>query len=410
MKKRLICLMLMFGIAFTLHKPVLAAPTSQQIYNQRNQLQTDKNEFKKAQDKRFEIEQNIESLDNQIEEVMDKMQENKKQMSKIQEDIKITEQELKQTEEDMKNEKELFNKRVRVIYVKGSSSYLDVLLEAKDFSDFFSRIETLKSIIKLDKKITENIKLKQEQLNNNKEELNKQNNKLVSLNNDNNDKMNKLQKDKSKQSKLIEEVKKQEKLYASAVNETQTKLNQTLIQIEAMRNSTSTYTTSREVASVPKKQTETVASSTQAYTASSEVASISKKQTETSTNAPSRGDASVSGNAVVAYASNFLGTPYLWGGTTPAGFDCSGFTQYVYKHFGITVGRTTYDQIKDGYAVSRNELQPGDLVFYGKGGSPTHMGIYVGNGMYIHAPRTGDVVKISPYNRSDYITARRVIQ
>lgn len=392
MKKRLICLIIMFGIAFNLHKPVLAAPTSEQINRQRNQLQTDKNEFNKAQDKRFEIEQNIENLDNKIEEVMDKIQQNKKQMSKIQEDIKIKEQELNQTEEDIKKEKELFNKRVRVIYVKGSSSYLDVLLEAKDFSDFFSRIETLKSIINLDKKITENIKLKQEQLNNNKEELNKQNNKLVSLNNDNNEKMNKLQKDKSKQSKLIEEAKKQEKLYASAVNETQSRINQTLIQIDGMRNSTPTYTASREAASVSKKQTETVTNSTTAYT-------------------PSRGDASVSvsGNAVVAYASNFLGTHYLWGGTTPAGFDCSGFTQYVYRHFGITVGRTTYDQIKNGYAVSRDELQPGDLVFYGKGGSPTHMGIYVGNSMYIHAPRTGDVVKISPYDRDDYITARRVM-
>ncbi|MBV4419305.1 C40 family peptidase [Clostridium tyrobutyricum] len=150
------------------------------------------------------------------------------------------------------------------------------------------------------------------------------------------------------------------------LDDSQAKLNETLKQIEAIRKATPKYT-------------------------------------------PSRGAVPVSSNAVVAYASNFLGTPYLWGGTTPAGFDCSGFTQYVYRHFGINLGRTTYNQIKDGYAVSRDELQPGDLVFYGQGGSPSHMGIYIGNGMYIHAPRTGDVVKISPYNRSDYITARRVM-
>jgi peptidoglycan DL-endopeptidase CwlO len=98
----------------------------------------------------------------------------------------------------------------------------------------------------------------------------------------------------------------------------------------------------------------------------------------------------------------------LWGGTTPSGFDCSGFTQYVYRHFGVSLGRTTYDQINNGYAVSKDQLQPGDLVFFGTG-SPTHVGIYVGNGMYINAPHTGDVVKIASVNRSDFITGRRVM-
>jgi len=102
---------------------------------------------------------------------MDAMQKNKNKIVKTQEDIKITEKELKQAEEDIKKEKELFHKRIRIMYTKGASGYLDVLLESKDFGDFFSRIENIKSIIKLDKKITENIKLKQEQLNNKKEEL-----------------------------------------------------------------------------------------------------------------------------------------------------------------------------------------------------------------------------------------------
>ena len=123
----------------------------------------------------------------------------------------------------------------------------------------------------------------------------------------------------------------------------------------------------------------------------------------------SRGTASVSDSNIIAYASNFLGTPYLWGGTSPSpGFDCSGFTQYVYAHFGIKIGRTTYDQINDGYGVSKDELQAGDLVFFGKNNDPTHMGMYVGNNTYIHSPRTGDVIKISPMARTDYITARRV--
>lgn len=113
-------------------------------------------------------------------------------------------------------------------------------------------------------------------------------------------------------------------------------------------------------------------------------------------------------NKIIAYASKFLGTPYIWGGTTPNGFDCSGFVQYVYAYFGIHLGRTTWDQIEDGVAVPKDQLQPGDIVFFGEGGNPTHEGIYVGDNEYIHAPRTGEVVKISSFNGSDYITARRV--
>ncbi len=71
-------------------------------------------------------------------------------------------------------------------------------------------------------------------------------------------------------------------------------------------------------------------------------------------------------------------------------------------HFGISVGRTTYDQINDGVQVSRDNLQTGDLVFFGTVRNPHHMGIYVGDNTYIHSPRTGDVIKVSPMTRSDY--------
>ena len=364
MKKALRYFSVVFTIVTILNRPVLAAPTSDEVQRQREQLQADKNNLKRAQEKRFEIEQAIENLDVQIEDTMDEIDKNKKQINTIQNNIQVTEKELKKAEEEFKEEQELFAKRIRAIYINGIYGYLEILFESNGFSDFLSRVENIKSIIELDKKIIASINSKKEQLNNKKEELKDQNDKLLALNNENNKKLDKLKINKIEQDKLIEEAKRQERLYASVVDESQSRLNETLAQIQAIRKSTPKYT-------------------------------------------PSRGAAPVSSNSVVAYASNFLGTPYLWGGTTPSGFDCSGFTQYVYRHFGIRLGRTTYDQIKDGNAVSRDELQPGDLVFFGKG-SPTHMGIYVGNGMYIHAPRTGDVVKISPLSRPDYITARRV--
>jgi hypothetical protein len=96
------------------------------------------------------------------------------------------------------------------------------------------------------------------------------------------------------------------------------------------------------------------------------------------------------GEQIVSYAKQFLGTPYVYGGTTPSGFDCSGFTQYVYQHFNIAITRTTDTQINQGIPVSQSNLQLGDLVFPTSG----HVGIYVGNNQIIHAPYPGQVVKI----------------
>jgi hypothetical protein len=117
----------------------------------------------------------------------------------------------------------------------------------------------------------------------------------------------------------------------------------------------------------------------------------------------------ITGDQVVAYAFRYIGTPYVWGGTSPSGFDDSGFMQYVYAHFGIEIGRNTYSQVTNGYEVSREQLQTGDLVFFGSIDAPQHVGMYIGNGQYIHAPKTGDVIKVSSLSsRSDYATARRI--
>lgn len=101
------------------------------------------------------------------------------------------------------------------------------------------------------------------------------------------------------------------------------------------------------------------------------------------------GDAS----AIVTLAEAQLGKNYVWGGTGANGFDCSGLTSYVYsKAAGVNIGRTTYDQVKQGSTVSMNNLQPGDLLFWGSASAPYHVGIYVGNNQYIHAATPGQGV------------------
>ncbi len=120
-----------------------------------------------------------------------------------------------------------------------------------------------------------------------------------------------------------------------------------------------------------------------------------------------------SASDIINYAATFLGSPYVWGGTTPnPGFDCSSFVQYSFAHFGISLPRVTWDQYNQGVAVSKANLQAGDLVFfstYQEG--PSHVGIYIGNGMMIDDENRGVIYSSinNSYYANKFVGARRVI-
>lgn len=125
---------------------------------------------------------------------------------------------------------------------------------------------------------------------------------------------------------------------------------------------------------------------------SSSTGSSSASSGSSSSGSSSSSSSSSKGAAVVATARLYLGVPYVWGGTTPAGFDCSGFTNYVYAKNGISLPRVSQAQMNSGRAISYAEAQPGDLVWMSGGG---HVAIYIGGGLVIHAPKPGDVVKVA---------------
>jgi len=338
LNKKTMAVALALLMAISINGTVLAAPTTS--------LQS-----------RQQVETKIEKLDTQISDLMDEIQQNEDKIKKLNDDIAKVQNEIKISENKIADEQDLFNDRVRAMYMSGADSYVSVLLESEGLSDFIERIESIRTIISYDQKIMDKLKTEQVALESKKTALNTENEKVKTAKAENQQKLTALNKDKKDLDKLLVS------LGSYSSGGTSKAVASSLNNIASIRNSTQSYV-------------------------------------------PSRGAASLSSNAVVAYASNFLGTPYKWGASGPNSFDCSGFTSYVFRHFGISLPRTAAGQQSAGVYVSRSELKPGDLVFFG---SPAHhVGIYVGNGCYIHSPRTGDVVKVSPLDRSDYSGARRV--
>ena len=130
---------------------------------------------------------------------------------------------------------------------------------------------------------------------------------------------------------------------------------------------------------------------------------------------PSYAGSQIPGEMLVELSKQFLGVPYVYGGMSPAGFDCSGFVKYCYSLMGVNLNRVAADQAANGYEVPKDQMRPGDILCFASsiGGSYIgHTGIYVGNGYFIHSPRTGYTVEYLPLDLTSYgkriVNVRRI--
>lgn len=146
------------------------------------------------------------------------------------------------------------------------------------------------------------------------------------------------------------------------------------------------------------------------YIAKSYVSTSSAVATVAIASSPSITSRASKVSSLMTNADKLLGIRYAWGGTSPSsGFDCSGLVQYIYKSIGVTLPRTTYEQVGQGTAVSYSNLEIGDLVFFI---GDTHVGIYVGNNKFIEAQKTGtnvQIVSLTGYWRTSFVTGRRIL-
>lgn len=167
--------------------------------------------------------------------------------------------------------------------------------------------------------------------------------------------------------------------------QTQTQTSQTSTSVAPVAQSASTQQ------SAPAQQQSTTQTQNTASSSNTTATTTPSQSTNTNNSTATSGNA----QSVVSAALSQIGTPYVWGGSTPGvGLDCSGLVQYAYSRAGVSLGRITTAQEGAGQRVSLNSLQPGDIIFWGGAGASYHDAIYIGGGQYVHAPQPGESVKI----------------
>jgi len=422
--------------------PVYATPSNQQLSDSRQK-------YAEIENKIRDIENKIYDLNTQIEPLQLTVDKNKKEIENINKVVENTKKDIEQCKKEI-NELDLaLGQRVKAMYTSGDLefNYLNFVLEADSTTELFSRVQAVSKIVGKDKLSIENIDNKKEELNTKIKSLQDKKDEIDKLNKQIKDTLNELDGKKKDEENLANEANAEKSKFDSEYlsqlergavkpqfdvidnsNSSSSEIQGVINQLISIRNNqikspivtkeinekvekaevlvSQKKAAEEKAAAESKKAAEekVTAATTKAATtkvvASNVRLSSKKSSSSSSVSAPSAGNA----QAVLNEAYAQLGKPYVWGATGSDTFDCSGFTQYVYEHAaGIDISRTTYSQIDVGRAVSEDQLQPGDLVFPHTG----HVGIYVGNGQMIHAPQTGDVVKVGPVY--DFYAARRIL-
>lgn len=408
----------LFGVV----SPVYATPVSDETVQN---IEAKQAEYK-------EIEARINALHLDIDEILDeitihmtKIEETNAKISEVEANKAIIEADIAIKQQELAIKEVEYGDRLRAMYKQGNNGVIDAILGSESISDFVSRADAIIKIAKIDKAMLDEIAEMKKNLEGQKEELQKQIAELVTLNEENNKNLAEVEVKKAesdaklKEMEAVEaEIKKDLTLSESMLlsesektinnnSSSISQLNAAIEELRAARSKVILSTVDDKIVDLIEKAKDIVADKKAA-----EAAAASAPKSTSSTSAAVSSSVSATGSAIVNYSYNFLGIPYVWGGTTTSGLDCSGFTKLVYAHFGINLPRVSRDQAKVGTYVPISQAQPGDLVYFGET-NVTHIGIYIGNNQMIHAPSPGKSVMISSItwhvNNYNIVGARRII-
>lgn len=292
------------------------------------------------------VRSEIAVLNSEMEAKVENYNHASSELERIEISIQENQTRLEEATANLKIFQERLNERIADIYRSGDVEIIDVLMDANDLSEFLTNFDMLSKIGEQDKNNVEQVKMLKVQI----EEAKAQ-----------------LDADHVNQASLVAQLE-------SEKAEIEAGLAQRKEMLTGLESEIAALDAQEEAAQQAAFESEMAAGGGNGDYGSAPAASA---------------------GGVVGIAMQYQGVPYVWGGTSPSGFDCSGLVQYVYRQAGYSLPRTAAAQYGAGTPISYSELAPGDLVFFGYG-SITHVGIYIGGGSMIHAPFEGTVVTIAP--------------
>ena len=456
MKKKFISMVIIGVMTISSLLPIVSVSAAPQ------EVEDARNKYAAIEANIAEINEKIQTLDSEMAKLTNEMENNQKEIENLNDQIELTEKEIDKVKQDIADKEDILGERLREIYKSGGTTdYITLIFSAQSFGDLISKINAANKVVQLDQEMIEDVKNTKKSLDEKVASLDEKVSETEALNEEVKKQSKEVEENKAEQENLVAKAKEeQEKFDAEYLSVLELELVQA--QIDVCYNSDSSYTDldnaitnlrlvrdnqiksptveekindaieyakpvreekkaeeerkkaeeAERQAQLQREEEERQAQINRGTSSSSSSNSSSSNSNSNSSNSSSSSDSSSpsgvttsgSAQAIVNEAYKHLGKAYVWGAKGPDNFDCSGFTSYVYQAVtGIWIGGDTYSQIYAGREVSYSELQPGDLVFPHSG----HVGIYIGNGQMIHAPQTGDVVKVAPVYK--FWRARRIL-
>ncbi|MCR5832021.1 MAG: C40 family peptidase [Lachnospiraceae bacterium] len=414
---------------------VFDAETLQDIREEKQEVL---NKKKEAEGKLSSINKDIENISEEQEAVEAEIEELDAELvdlllsvSLLESDITDKEREIETTKEELADAKErvadqevAMARRIKFMYERGGSSYLELFLESKSMAEAVNKTEYSEKLYKYDRLMLERYRLARNEVEEKEIQLENELSELEEIKED-------LNAQKEELDALIAEKKETAEDFAAQLSKAKSKAgeykNQISQQSESLKklNQAEAEKLAEEARKKAEEEAKKKAEEAAARKKAEEESSKNKKESSDSSDPDNSGSSdnddedseseerpagtsvratgSGTGTDIANYALQFVGCPYVPGGTSLSnGCDCSGFTQGVYSHFGIKIPRSSYAQSADGDEVSYDEVQAGDIIYYGG-----HVGIYIGNNQIVHASTVSTGIKISSAFYRSIITIRR---